>query len=331
MDIAHHIADLLYKNECVILPTIGGFLTHFNEAEYDFIQHRISPPSKSVAFNAKLVNNDGLLINHIAQVQHISYQQASKTVEKYCKAVEKDLFDNKIVQLEKIGKLFFNANSSLEFIPDNTNFHLDYFGLQSLDCKPVLRNKEYLKKQETQFATASSGNRQKSNPLPRVAAVLLILVLSVLLIQNFTGDKDQSIASETAHENVINEIQNANIVPQHAENNESIVEEPIEETVVEPISGSDEENEPVLINEETTKDNTSDQQEAYIIILGAFGKASSVDRLLKKMEKLDYNPYTKEIKGLTRVGIRILCKNSEIEGHLKEVREIFTEKAWLVQ
>lgn len=321
---------MLYKNECVILPTIGGFLTHFNEAEYDFIQHRISPPSKSVAFNAKLVNNDGLLINYIAQVQHISYQQASKTVEKYCKAVEKDLFDNKIVQLEKIGKLFFNSNSSLEFIPDNTNFHLDYFGLESLDCKPVLRNKEYLKKQETQFATASSGTRQKSNPLPRVAAVLLILVLSVLMIQNFIGDKDQSIAAEVVHENAINETQSANIVPQHTENNESIAEEPIKETVVEPVSASDEENEPVLVNEETTSDNAA-QQEAFIIILGAFGKSSSVDRLVKKMKKLDYNPYTKEKNGLTRVGIRILCNSNEIEGHLNEVREIFTDKAWLVQ
>lgn len=331
MDIAQHIADLLYKNECVILPTIGGFLTHLNEAEHDFIQHRISPPSKSVAFNAKLVNNDGLLINHIAQVQHISYQQASKTVEKYCKAIEKDLFDNKIVQLEKIGKLFFNTNSSLEFIPDNTNFHLDYFGLQSIDCKPVLRNKEYLKKQENKFATVSTGTRQKSNPLPRVAAVLFILVLSVLLIQNFAGNKDEVIASEVADENEIKQTQNANIVPQHIEKNETPVQEPIAETTVEPALEPDEDNQSSLKNDEPFTDNAGAQKEEFVIILGAFGKSSSVDRLLKKMDKFDYTPYTKEKNGLTRVGVRILCESSEIEVHLNEVKDIFTDKAWLVQ
>lgn len=67
MDLSYHIEELLFSNDCVIIPTIGGFIVNYASASIDFVEQRLLPPQKVVSFNPKLVNNDGLLANHIAQ------------------------------------------------------------------------------------------------------------------------------------------------------------------------------------------------------------------------------------------------------------------------
>ena len=59
MSIFKHIVDLLYNNDCVILPGFGAFVlknkSAFRKGDEFF------PPSKYVSFNSMLKENDGLL------------------------------------------------------------------------------------------------------------------------------------------------------------------------------------------------------------------------------------------------------------------------------
>ena len=80
MRIAEYISKLLYQNDCVIIPGMGGFVTNYTSAKIHPINHTFYPPSKSILFNAKLLNDDGLLINAISIGEKISYSEAKNEV-----------------------------------------------------------------------------------------------------------------------------------------------------------------------------------------------------------------------------------------------------------
>ncbi|MBL7972118.1 MAG: SPOR domain-containing protein, partial [Prolixibacteraceae bacterium] len=74
MEINHYIKELLLLNDCVIIPEFGGFVANYKPATNE--NNRFFPPTKEIAFNNKLISNDGLLINHISQTEGISYFSA---------------------------------------------------------------------------------------------------------------------------------------------------------------------------------------------------------------------------------------------------------------
>ncbi len=65
--IEYYISQLLYKNDCVIVMNFGGFVCRSISANINQITGVLTPPNKSILFNSQLKENDGLLINHIAQ------------------------------------------------------------------------------------------------------------------------------------------------------------------------------------------------------------------------------------------------------------------------
>ena len=65
------IGDLLLRNNCVIVPSFGGFVANQSAAIIDYRNGIITPPRKSVLFNRQLINNDGLLIKELSFVNNI--------------------------------------------------------------------------------------------------------------------------------------------------------------------------------------------------------------------------------------------------------------------
>lgn len=128
--IARHIADLLYHHECVIVPGLGGFIKAFSPARILHITHEFFPPSGSVAFNAGLSGNDGLLANYIATVENISYRDALSEIHQWVEKCISDLNHNMTVTLQGTGDLFLNNSGNIEFTPSKqVNFNADSFGL----------------------------------------------------------------------------------------------------------------------------------------------------------------------------------------------------------
>ena len=82
MLIKQYIKELLYVHECVTVPGFGAFLTQSNRASVDYELGNFEPPKKIIAFNILLKNNDGILANHLAKKEQISYEKALKKIEK---------------------------------------------------------------------------------------------------------------------------------------------------------------------------------------------------------------------------------------------------------
>ncbi len=152
MNIAPHIAELLHHHNCVIVPNFGGFIANYTSATIHPIDRRIWPPAKHVLFNPKLVNNDGLLGQTIAETDQISYLQAIDFINDSVKKWQADLAKGKRIEIGEIGFLVQEKGQILFEQNREINLLLQAYGLSSI--------------QFTSFAETVTEKTEK--PLPQV-------------------------------------------------------------------------------------------------------------------------------------------------------------------
>lgn len=128
MEINHYIKELLLLNDCVIIPEFGGFVANYKPATNE--NNRFFPPTKEIAFNNKLISNDGLLINHISQTEGISYFSARQKLDNFVEETLLNLERNRNVYFEGVGYLHYDSRENLQFEPQlKQNLLIDSYGL----------------------------------------------------------------------------------------------------------------------------------------------------------------------------------------------------------
>ena len=136
-----YIGELLYDHECVIVPELGGFLSSYVPSKIHTVRHMVLPPSKKIAFNIFLRQNDGLLANHVVQSEHVTYPEALQEIESYVEACNRDLAEGKKFIVERIGILSKDAETNIQFEPfSNVNYLKDSFGLAPVQYVPFNNN-----------------------------------------------------------------------------------------------------------------------------------------------------------------------------------------------
>ena len=181
MAVANYIHDLLYRYECVILPGFGAFITQQHSARIQQSTNEFYPPKKSVSFNRQLTKNDGLLANHIVEVEKLSYQEALEKLHIFVEDLQNILQENQVVNFENVGVFRLTEADKLQFEPAaKTNYMKEAFGLAPLPSSEILR--ETYKKQAVAFEekapVAFTAEKRSSNWLKYAAVGLLALGLS---------------------------------------------------------------------------------------------------------------------------------------------------------
>lgn len=132
------IVELLFEHDCVIVPGFGGLVANYRSARLNRVSHLIHPPSKHVGFNRNLIQNDGLLANHISIALGITYKEAQAKIDEQVQEFKRALAKEGRLVWEKIGVFFNDTSGYLQFIPeDQENFLLESFGLTSIQLKPI--------------------------------------------------------------------------------------------------------------------------------------------------------------------------------------------------
>lgn len=171
--IDHYISSLLYYNECVVVPGFGAFLTRYYSAEINSATHMFRPPSKRVAFNARIQENDGLLAQHIAQTEQVSYQKALESIEISVRSWKKLLRAGKKVNLTGIGRLFMSDKGKLQFNPAyDINYDINSYGLNIFRANAMDRDLEIKRSvnkaiEKHQGKKGKTSESQKSEPVVR--------------------------------------------------------------------------------------------------------------------------------------------------------------------
>ncbi len=143
MKIEYSISQLLYRYQCVTVPGFGAFLTEFQSAQLHENSNTFYPPKKLISFNPYLKNNDGLLANHLAQVEKIGYEVAVNAIHDQVTVWKNNIQELGQFALKNVGQFSLNAEKNLVFVPaDQLNYLKESFGLTTYISPAVKREIE---------------------------------------------------------------------------------------------------------------------------------------------------------------------------------------------
>lgn len=171
-----YISQLLYRYQCVTIPGFGAFLTEIQSAQRDAGSHAFYPPKKLVSFNAYVKNNDGLLANHIAQSEKMSYEVALSVIENQVANWKAKLQELGGFTLKNIGEIALNDEKNLVFTPyDQINYLTTSFGLAPY-VSPAVKREVYKQEVEAleEKAPIAFTPERRSNRFLKYAAIFVM-------------------------------------------------------------------------------------------------------------------------------------------------------------
>ncbi|NHM02717.1 HU domain-containing protein [Flavobacterium difficile] len=237
MKIEKYISGLLYRYQCVSIPGFGAFLSEWQSAQIAEGQNSFVPPRKVISFNANIKTNDGLLANHIALQEKISYENALAKIETQVIFWLEKLQNKEVLNLENIGEIFSNSENNLVFKPNTSvNYLMDSFGLAGFNSPEIIRENqtqnvvetisiaqevvenEILKKVVIEVETPVIPlvqNKTNTNWLKYAAAIAIFSSVGIYgykMYYDFTIDQKTVLVEKAVQEKVNQKLQEATFV-----------------------------------------------------------------------------------------------------------------------
>lgn len=189
IELAKHIEILLLDNDCVIVPELGGFITHYQPARYEENEGLFLPPLRTVGFNSQLTMNDGLLVQSYMQAYHTDFSDAVRIISEKVESLKETLHKEGIVEMQGIGVLHYTIYDTYEFLPNENGvlspalYALDAFAMSPLAMAEVVEEKTFADEQPV--VTMKPKKEFRLNPewlgnaVAVAVAAILFFVLSV--------------------------------------------------------------------------------------------------------------------------------------------------------
>ncbi|QBZ97167.1 HU domain-containing protein [Flavobacterium sangjuense] len=177
MKIEQYISQLLYRYQCVTVPGFGAFLTEFQSAQLDENSHSFYPPKKMVSFNPFIKNNDGLLANHLAEAEKISYEIAVNIIQNEVSHWKTKIQEFGSFSVRNVGDFSLNSEKNIVFVPvDQINYLTASFGLSSFVSPSVKREvyKEQIEQLEEKAPIIFTPEKKRNYSVLKYAAVFLL-------------------------------------------------------------------------------------------------------------------------------------------------------------
>lgn len=132
------ILNLLYRNDCVIVPGLGAFITRRVASTYDEQKGLMLPPRKEVAFNPDLRHTDGLLADFLTtQGEAQDYADAQAQIDSFVSAVMAKVNAADVFLMPDFGSLAL-IEGRLTFTPaQGLNALVESYGLQPVRAERV--------------------------------------------------------------------------------------------------------------------------------------------------------------------------------------------------
>lgn len=322
MDIEKQISTLLKEQDCVIVAGLGGFIANYVPADINPVTHVFTPPSRQVAFNAALRNNDGVLANHLVRTFGIGYAEAVSLIQKQSDVWAVMLNQGRKVIIESIGHLYADKEHHLQFVPEqHTNLLDDAFGLSTFSTQPVSSQERLQKTHQKVLRTnAVRSGRKLPSTLKWAAIILPLTALSFWSAYNTGQVKNlyQNQASvmpasvQTSNEPIANPFADAKQLP----------EKPAEELLITDTRIEVELSKPA---------ETITEADNYFIIAGAFSVKENADNLIESLVLKGYNATIagQNRNGLYRVSIEGFSDKEIALKKTEEFRKGEFPGAWL--
>lgn len=312
MNIEKHIAQLLYRYQCVTVPGFGAFITNISSAEVNAFTQTFSPPRKNISFNSHLKNNDGLLVNYIATVEKITYESATLVVDNVIEKWLQTLRNQGVLTLTSVGSIQLNADGAAVFeSTQETNFLASSFGLSSYVSPVIKREIEHLLEskaiyvEEPKVVLLEHADHTNQKPYYLKYAAAAIIAFGTL---GYVGSTFYNQQIEAQNEITQREVQKE--VNQKIQEATFFISNPLQ----------------------YKKESITDVEKDFHIVAGSFRSQRNVNNLLRRMTKLGYNPkaLAKDSNGVSQVlfGSYSTFRDAQIE--LEKIHTSENPEAWIL-
>lgn len=306
MIIEKHISALLYRYQCVTVPGFGAFITETVSARYNETSNTFAPPKKTILFNSLLQQNDGLLANHIALEEQISFNEAVVLIQDQISLWKEELGNKKVVYLKNIGELSLNSEQKIQFEPvGSTNYLTSSFGLTAVMATALTREQQTETK-VIELATATK-NKPRLQWMRYAAAVVAAVGLysSVSTYQEYEVYQQKKLAVEKDVQNQIEQkLQQATFVIEA----------------------------PTVIKEKIAEVTTKTAQKPFHIVAGAFkteAKAQILTNELKAKGYVNAKYLTTSKHNMRPVVYNSYATQEEAQADLRQIHEKVNKDAWI--
>ncbi|MBN8820830.1 MULTISPECIES: SPOR domain-containing protein [unclassified Spirosoma] len=182
-----YLKKLLYQYDCVVVPELGAFLTHYQPASFTEASGLYLPPRKRVAFNEALRLDDGILANYIMLHEPVTREGAQRHISSFVNELRQQVETTGRFELEGIGTFTYNDEGRLQFGPSlRHNFFGESYGLSPVSVQSVAKQSLQESSIEAVPVTTALGPvkvqedvtltpYRPSRPYWRVAAIALLV------------------------------------------------------------------------------------------------------------------------------------------------------------
>lgn len=326
MNIPFAVSQLLIKHDCVIVPRLGGFIAHYEEAKIDYSSMEISPPSKTIAFNKNLLHNDGLLEEYLCESLNITSVESQKMINNFVDDLYKQLEVDKVVEFDKLGEFTFSNKKLVFHYSSKTNLLASSFGLASFSCSALHESHRAKLKAPKKHSFDKAKEKKRNRPVLKLtmAAVLVgLLFLTGLYFDFFQIQHEDSsvmqVASRAKFNNVV-DIKNSFVI----------------KTISDAVSDSSkiEKDYPLTVSKQyhhDTKEYLSNKN--YHVIAGSFSSESNADKLKNELANMGYNSQIIPAENdMLRVSVISYSIKDEALDNLSRLRqELNNQDLWVVK
>ena len=138
IELNRHIEILLLSSDCVIVPDLGGFMTHHVDARYDDEDNMFVTPLRTLGFNPQLTMNDSLLAQSYIEAYDINYPEAIRRIEAEVTELKQHLYNDGFYEMTGIGVLSLNEDRHIVFEPCEAGLLTpSLYGLGAFEMLPL--------------------------------------------------------------------------------------------------------------------------------------------------------------------------------------------------
>lgn len=308
MKIENYISALLYRYQCVTVPGFGAFLTEIQSAQLHGSTNTFYPPKKVVSFNPHLKNNDGLLVNHVALQEKISYEDAIVAVQNVVALWKEQLQRKETLALQNIGVISVNSEWNWVFEPITAvNYLADAFGLSAVVSPAVQREvfKAQVEALEEKAPIIFTPERKKNYSFLKYAAAIVMTLGAGGAAYKYQYEQqfanDSLMVEKAVQEKVQSKIQEATF----------FIENPL----------------PAV-----TLNVSENAKKPYHIVAGSFRSEANAGRIFEELKTLGFEPIRLEQNqfGLYPVLYGSFASYTEAQAKMKEIHKTHNKEAWLL-
>lgn len=307
MMIEKHISALLYRYQCVTVPGFGAFITETVSARYNETSNTFAPPKKTILFNSLLQQNDGLLANHIALEEQISFNEAVVLIQDQISLWKANLNGKEIVYLKNIGELSLNSEQKIQFEPvGSTNYLTSSFGLTAVMATALTREQQPTEVKVIELSTATK-NKPRLQWMRYAAAVVAAVGLysSVSTYQEYEAYQQKKLAVEKDVQNQIEQkLQQATFVIEA----------------------------PKVIKEKIAEVTQQQSTKSFHIVAGAFKTEAKAQILTDELKAKGYanaKYLSKSKHNMRQVVYNSYATQEEAHADLRQIHEKVNKDAWI--